>query len=68
LDQGKVGFLQSEEKLEVSSFLAIKSKVSEGILKADSIVLNPVVQRKSDLEENWLIAAKDSWLNKFFMN
>lgn len=68
LDQGKVGFLQSEEHLEVSPFLGLKSKVSEGILTADSIVLNPVVQRKSDLEQNWLIAAKDSWLNKFFMN
>jgi hypothetical protein len=68
LDQGKVGILNAERTLQVSQALGIKSKVTEGIIQADTIVLNPVVQRKSDLENNWLISAKDSWLNKFFMN
>jgi len=68
LDQGKVAYLSDGNKLEVSQALGIKSKVTEGILQADTIVLNPVVQRKSDLEKNWLISAKESWLNKFFMN
>ncbi|EKB48376.1 hypothetical protein B879_03012 [Cecembia lonarensis LW9] len=68
LDQGKVGFMNEGSKLEVSQALGIKSKVEEGILQADTIVLNPVVQRKSDLQNNWMISAKKSWLNKFFMN
>jgi hypothetical protein len=48
--------------------LAVTSKVAECILQAETIVLNPVVQKKSELAEKWLIPAKDSWMNKFFMN
>ncbi|MFC0263902.1 hypothetical protein [Fontibacter flavus] len=68
LDQGKVSFLLKEDALEVSNLMGVKSKVSDGILQAETIVLNPVVQRKSDLSDKWLIPAKDSWMNKFFMN
>lgn len=68
LNQGKVSFLHGENNLEVNNLLGIKSKVKEGILKAETIVLNPVVQSKSDLEKNWKIKAKESWLNKFFEN
>ena len=68
LNQGKVSFLYGENNLEVNNLLGIKSKVKEGILKAETIVLNPVVQSKSDLEKNWIIKAKESWLNKFFEN
>ena len=68
LNQGKVSFLHGENNLEVNNLLGIKSKVKEGILQAETIVLNPVVQSKSDLEKNWKIKAKESWLNKFFEN
>jgi hypothetical protein len=68
LNQGKVSFIKSEGDLEVNSILGIKSKVTEGILQAETIVLNPVVQSKSDLEKNWKIKAKESWLGKFFEN
>ena len=68
LDQGKVSFLSYPDSLEVSNLMDIKSKVTEGILQAETIVLNPVVSKKSDLDNNWLIQAKESWLNKFFMN
>ncbi|MFD2200522.1 hypothetical protein [Shivajiella indica] len=68
LDQGKVGYLKSDDLLEVSPFLGIKSKVTEGTLRAETIVLNPVINKKSELDNNWLIHAKESWLNKYFMN
>jgi hypothetical protein len=68
LNQGKVSFLKEDNNLEVNPILGIKSKVTTGILQSETIVLNPVVQRKSDLEKNWKISAKDSWLNKFFEN
>jgi hypothetical protein len=68
LNQGKVTFFTSEKDLEVNPIFGIKSKVSSGILNSETIVLNPVVQRKSDLEKNWKISAKESWLNKFFEN
>jgi hypothetical protein len=68
LDQGKVSFLSNPGSLEVSNLMGIKSKVTEGILQAETIVLNPVVSKKSDLDNNWLIKAKEIWLNKYFMN
>lgn len=68
LDQGKIGMLRGEEDLVVSQALGVKSKVAEGVLQANTTVLNPLVRKKSDLSNNWLIPAKDSWLNKFFMN
>ncbi|MCH6232732.1 hypothetical protein [Cognataquiflexum rubidum] len=68
LNQGKVSFIKSEGDLEVNPILGIKSKVTEGILQAETIVLNPVVKNKADLENNWKIKAKESWLNKFFEN
>jgi len=68
LDQGKVSYLTNQDSLEVAKVLGIKSKVEDGILQAETIVLNPVVSKKSDLDSIWLIQAKESWLNKYFMN
>lgn len=68
LDQGKVSYFSPDNRLEVSPALGIKSKVLEGTLKEDAVILNPLVKQKSDLENNWLIPAKESWLNKYFSN
>ncbi len=68
LNQGKISYLIDRDSLEVSPLFGIKSKVEEGVLQADTTVLNPIVQKKSDLENKWLISAKESWLNKYFAN
>ena len=68
LNQGKVSYLIDRDSVEVSSLFGIKSKVAEGVLQADTTVLNPIIQQKSDLENKWLISAKESWLNKYFAN
>jgi len=68
LNQGKVSFFKNENDLQVNPILGIKSKVHEGILRAETLVLNPTVNTKHDLEKNWKIQAKESWLGKFFEN
>ncbi|TVP52508.1 MAG: hypothetical protein EA341_03150 [Mongoliibacter sp.] len=68
LDQGKVGFLESEENLSVSPIFSIKENVQVGRLNPETLVLNPLVKEKGDLDNNWLIGAKESWLNKYFRN
>ncbi|MCH7402614.1 hypothetical protein ACFOUP_18050 [Belliella kenyensis] len=68
LDQGKVSFLENEDSLVVNSVFGIKDKVAKGELHPDSITLNPLVKLKGDLENNWLLLAKESWLNKYFQN
>ncbi|MCH7414861.1 hypothetical protein MM213_15280 [Belliella sp. R4-6] len=68
LDQGKVGFLNSEDNLAINSVFGIKESVQSGIVRPETRILNPLVREKADLENNWLIPAKESWLNKYFQN
>lgn len=68
IDQGKVCFLASQDALEVSSVFGIKLIVQSGLINRDTLVLNPLVKKKGDLENNWLIPAKESWLMKYFPN
>ncbi len=68
LDQGKVGFLTTENNLAVNSVFGIKASLQEGLIQPETLVLNPLVKEKADLEQRWLVSAKDSWMNKFFVN
>ncbi|MBW3467640.1 hypothetical protein EGN73_07405 [Arthrospiribacter ruber] len=68
LDQGKVGFLEEGDSLIVNSVFKVKESVQNGILNQDTLVLNPMVREKKDLKDNWLMSAKDTWLNKYFRN
>ncbi|EOZ92132.1 hypothetical protein A33Q_4225 [Indibacter alkaliphilus LW1] len=68
LDQGKVGFLESEDNLSVNSVFGIKESVNSGVINSETKVLNPLVKEKGDLHDKWLIEAKESWLNKYFRN
>ncbi len=64
-DQGKVSYKSINGKLKVASALGIKSKVIEGEIEAETLVINPLIQRKEELENVWISAGK-SWLNKYF--
>lgn len=68
IDQGKIGFLAEQNALTVNSVFGIKESVLSGLLNPETLVLNPLVKQKADLENNWLIPAKESWLNKYFQN
>ncbi|GAB2620891.1 hypothetical protein [Belliella aquatica] len=68
IDQGKIGFLASQDALTVNSVFGIKESVLSGLLNPETLVLNPLVKEKADLENKWLIPAKESWLNKYFQN
>ncbi len=66
-DQGKVSFKKSEGQVTVYPSLGIKSKVLSGEIERETLVLNPMVKIKKDLENVW-ISANESWLNKYFPN
>jgi len=66
-DQGKVSYKSADGKLKVAPALGIKSKVIEGEIAVDTLVINPLIQRKAELKEVWISAGK-SWLNKYFPN
>lgn len=66
-DQGKVSYKSVDGGLKVAPALGIKSKVIDGEIGADTLVINPLIQRKEELENVWISAGK-SWLNKYFPN
>lgn len=66
-DQGKVSYKSTNGKLKVAPALGIKSKVIEGEIEVDTLVINPLIQRKEELENVW-ISAGNSWLSKYFPN
>ncbi|ERM83496.1 hypothetical protein P872_00015 [Rhodonellum psychrophilum GCM71 = DSM 17998] len=68
LDQGKVSFLSAGNDFEMTSVLGVKAILKEGKIKPDTVILNPLIAKKSDLDKKWLIPAKESWLNKYFAN
>ncbi len=67
LDQGKVSFI-NEGKVITSKLQEIKSHISSGNLQEETPVFNPLVNKKQDLSDKWLIPAKDSWLKKYFVH
>ncbi len=66
-DQGKVSFKNNGGQVAVYPALGIKSRVLSGEIDQETLVLNPLVKIKKDLENVW-ISANDSWLNKYFPN
>lgn len=66
-DQGKVTFKSDSGEINVASALGIKSKVTSGEIVPQTLVINPQVQRKKDLDRVW-ISAGNSWLNRYFPN
>lgn len=66
-DRGKVTFKSSTGEINVASALGIKSKVTSGEIDSQTLVINPQVQTKKDLESVWIVAG-NSWLNRYFPN
>jgi hypothetical protein len=66
-DQGKVTFKSSSGEITVASALGIKSKVTSGEIDSQTLVINPQVQSKKELESVWILAG-NSWLNRYFPN
>ncbi len=66
-DQGKVSYKSTNGQLKVAPALGIKSKVIEGEIEAETLVINPLIQRKEELGNVWISAGK-TWMNKYFPN
>lgn len=67
LDQGKVSFI-NEDRVITSKLPELKNHVDSGNLHKETPVFNPLVNKKRDLSDKWLIPAKDSWLKKYFVH
>ena len=53
------------EKVEGANFETFKTKVSQGLISADTIVFNNLVNTISGLQNDWQLPLAKSWQNKF---
>ena len=62
-DRQNLAFLL-KEKIELLPLGQLQYAFDNGFVKADTIYINNLVQTKEELENNWLIPVKESWLAK----
>jgi len=67
LNQGKISFMDGEE-VTTTTLPEVKGYIASRKLEKDTYIFNPVVDKKQDLSEKWLITAKESWLKRYFDN
>lgn len=65
LDRSKLAFYIDNE-VYLSPVSELKLKIDTGTITKDTLIFNNLVDRKGDLEHNWIIPAKDSWIKKYF--
>ncbi len=53
-----------KDKVQILPMPQLKYAVEQGFITADTWFFNNVVLTKEELENNWIIPAKDSWLAK----
>jgi hypothetical protein len=53
-----------KDKIELLPLGQLQYAFDNGFLQADTLYINNLVQTKEELEQNWLIPVKDSWLSK----
>jgi hypothetical protein len=53
---------QTKESLKSLPFIKIREMLSSGELSGETLIFNTVLQQKGELSNQFIIAAKDSWL------
>ena len=64
-DRMQIPFLQ-EGKVSLLPMQQIPAEVEAGAVKPDSLTFNNLVKNKAEFDSQWRIAAKDSWLSRYF--
>jgi len=62
-DRQNLAFV-SKDKIELLPLGQLQYAFDNGFLQADTLYINNLVQTKEELEQNWLIPVKESWLAK----
>ncbi len=65
MDRTQVAFL-IDNKLYIESLSAIKSKVNEGLILAETKTFNNLVETVGDFDTSWMVSASNSWLKRYF--
>src|SRR5256885_13863855 len=53
-----------KEKIELLPMTQLQYAMENGFISGETLYFNNLVQTKEELENNWIVALKDSWLSK----
>lgn len=65
MDRSKVAFVANEQVF-LEAVPQLKSSIAAGKITADTHTFNNLVSSKQELEEKWLMPAKETWLKRYF--
>lgn len=57
-----------KDKIQLLPLAQVKHAIENQFINADTLYFNNLAATKQELENNWLIPVKDSWLAKRFLN
>ena len=55
-----------KDKIQLLPLSQLQYAVDNGFINGDTLYFNNLVQTKEELEKEWIIPVKDSWLGKRF--
>ena len=64
-DRTHLAFLEKEDVF-LESISNLKARIAEGIIDEQTSTFNNLVKNKGDLENQWVIPASESWINRYF--
>lgn len=64
-DKGLIGFRKGDH-IETVGFQNIKTAIENGDLTPETVFYNNSITTAAELSSSWKIAAKDSWLKRYF--
>ena len=53
-----------KDKIELLPMAQLQYAVDNGFITPDTLYFNNLIQTKTELEDNWIVPLKDSWLSK----
>ena len=65
MDRGKVAFVL-DGQVYLEALPQLKSSIASGRITADTRTFNNMISSKQELEEKWLMPAKETWLKRYF--
>ncbi|MBK6265283.1 hypothetical protein JKA74_09545 [Marivirga sp. S37H4] len=65
LDKSKVALL-IDEQIDLTPIGNIKDKIAQGHINENSLVFNNLVGDIDSFNNEWVVPAKNSWMNRFF--
>lgn len=65
MDRAKVAFAM-ENQVILEALPQIRNSIAAGKITAETQTYNTLVNNKQELEEKWLLPAKETWLKRYF--